>query len=119
MNGFITSRSFLFYLLVLSSITIGKSQNSLWLTSGQNLSNTRYNKLETSISPDNIAGLRVKWTFETEGDVSATAAVDDGFVYFPDWKGYIYKVNASTGELVWKHPLSYYTGVEGDFARAT
>ena len=119
MKGLITSRSFLYSLLLLLSAEHVKGQNSLWLTAGQNLSNTRYNKLESSISPDNIAGLRVKWTFETGGDVSATPAVDDGYVYFPDWKGNLYKVNASTGEMVWSHPLSYYTGVKGDFARAT
>ena len=119
MNGSRTSRSFLFFLLILLSCTIGKSQNALWLTSGQNLSNTRYNKLESTITRDNVANLKVKWTFETEGDVSATPAVDDQYVYFPDWKGNLYKVNASTGEVAWSHQLSYYTGVTGDFARAT
>lgn len=119
MNGVCTSRSFLYILLLLLTAAIGNGQNALWLTAGQNLSNTRYAKLETKITPENIGGLRVKWAFETEGDVSATPAVDDGYVYFPDWKGNLYKVDARTGALVWSHHFSYYTGVAGDFARAT
>ena len=119
MNGEFTSRSLLFLLLVLLTATNGKSQNALWLTAGQNLSNTRYNKMESQITPENVSDLKVKWVFETGGDVSATPAVDDGYVYFPDWKGNLYKVNAITGEMVWSHPISYYTGARGDFARAT
>src|SRR6187401_3412285 len=119
MNGEFTSRSLLFLLLVLLTATNGKSQNAPWLTAGQNLSNTRYNKMESQITPENVSDLKVKWVFETGGDVSATPAVDDGYVYFPDWKGNLYKVNAITGEMVWSHPISYYTGARGDFARAT
>ena len=117
-----------FYTLTLRVCTIlgltftilhaAKAQDN-WLTSGQNLQNTRYAKNESSISVDNVSSLKTKWVFTTEGDVSATPAVDESAVYFPDWKGNLYKVNAATGEMMWSHDFSYYTGVEGDFARAT
>jgi polyvinyl alcohol dehydrogenase (cytochrome) len=118
MKGELTSRLPLYVLLLTLTTTIVKSQNT-WPSAGQNLSNTRYSKLESTITPENITNLKVKWEFETEGDVSATPAVDEGYVYFPDWKGNLYKVSASTGEVEWSQHFSYYTGIEGDFARTT
>jgi polyvinyl alcohol dehydrogenase (cytochrome) len=91
----------------------------LWLVGGQNLNNTRNADDEKQITPRNAKTLKVKWAFTTHGDVSATPTVDRDAVYFPDWGGYIYKVNAETGVAVWSHPVSYYTGVAGDFARAS
>lgn len=90
-----------------------------WQISGQNLQNTRFAKNERTISVENVSSLKEKWVFTTEGDVSATPAVDEQAVYFPDWKGNLFKVNATNGEKMWGHTISYYTGVEGDFARAT
>jgi polyvinyl alcohol dehydrogenase (cytochrome) len=91
----------------------------LWLVGGQNLNNTRNADREKLITPQNAGALQVKWAYTTQGDVSATATVDSDAVYFPDWGGYIHKVNAKTGVAIWSHPVSYYTGVEGDFARAS
>jgi polyvinyl alcohol dehydrogenase (cytochrome) len=63
---------------------------------GQNLQNSRSQSV-TTISPQNVGALKQKWVFTTRGDVSATPAVYDGTVYFPDWVGYFYAVNATTG----------------------
>jgi polyvinyl alcohol dehydrogenase (cytochrome) len=87
-----------------------------WTMGGQNLSNWR-NQGDTPISSQNVAKLKTKWVFNTGGDVSATPAVANGIVYFPDWAGNFYAVNANSGALVWKHQLSDWTGVSGDFAR--
>jgi polyvinyl alcohol dehydrogenase (cytochrome) len=52
--------------------------------------------------------------------------VVNGIVYFPEWPanwpapsagGYFYAVAANTGHLIWKHLISDWTGVPGDFAR--
>src|SRR5262249_51218378 len=58
-----------------------------------------------------------KWTFTTGGDVSATPAVANGVVYFPDFAGNFYAVDANTGAQVWQQPVAAWTGVSGDFAR--
>ena len=58
---------------------------------------TRYQKAESKISVRTAETLTVKWVFETEGDVSATPAVDGAHVYFPDWAGNLYAVNRKTG----------------------
>ena len=51
---------------------------------GQNLENSRSQSV-TKISPQNVSTLKQKWVFTTRGNVSATPAVHDGTVYFPDW----------------------------------
>jgi polyvinyl alcohol dehydrogenase (cytochrome) len=79
-----------------------------WAMGGHDLSNTRSNPNQTKVSASNAATLKAKWTYQTHGDVSATPAVTGGAVYFPDWGGYINKVNAKTGALIWARKLSDY-----------
>src|ERR1700733_1601646 len=67
-----------------------------WPMFGQNWANTATG-LTLSIGPGNVQKLKPKWTFTTQGDVSARAAVAGGGVYFPDWGGYLHKVDAKTG----------------------
>ena len=64
-----------------------------------------------------MGALKLKWVFTTGGDVSATPAVYAGIVYFPDWAGNFYAVNARTGALVWSQTVSTWTGVPNDYAR--
>jgi polyvinyl alcohol dehydrogenase (cytochrome) len=87
-----------------------------WTMSGQNLNNWR-NQAVSTINPQNAANLKEKWVFTTGGDVSATPAVANGIVYFPDLAGNFYAVSADTGVLVWQKAVSDWTGVAGDFAR--
>lgn len=77
-----------------------------WPMFGQNVANTAGNA--TGISSKNVAKLKTKWTLTTGGDVSARAAVVDGVVYFPDWGGNIWAVDANNGHVIWSHPLSFY-----------
>src|SRR5712671_6375122 len=87
-----------------------------WTMGGQNRHNWR-NQDDTPISSHNVAKLKARWVFTTGGDVSATPAVANGIVYFPDFAGNFYAVNAKSGALVWKHQLADWTGVGGDYAR--
>jgi polyvinyl alcohol dehydrogenase (cytochrome) len=94
--------------------------DGLWLSGGQNLHNTRSANAEATISPENVADLQVSWVLSTDGDVSATPAVDGQSVYFPDWAGNLYKVDRDTGEVIWSRSVADdYTGIPGNFARTT
>jgi polyvinyl alcohol dehydrogenase (cytochrome) len=97
-------------LAVLLSVTggIAAPVSSGWSMGGHDFSNTRSNPDQKAITANNAGKLATKWTFTTHGDVSATPAVVGGAVYFPDWGGYINKVNASTGALIWQRKLSDY-----------
>jgi polyvinyl alcohol dehydrogenase (cytochrome) len=98
-----------------STTTLGQS----WPSAGADWSNSHYQSAETQISPKTVPNLNLKWSVATAGDVTAIPAVVGGYVYFPDSAGYIYKVDASTGKVVWTQQVSAVTGVTGDYARAT
>jgi polyvinyl alcohol dehydrogenase (cytochrome) len=90
-----------------------------WPTAGADLSNSRAQPRETRISPATAGALQLKWSFATAGDVTASPALDRDHLYFPDSAGYLYKLRRADGALVWKSLVSAYTGIPGDFARAT
>ena len=96
----------------LTSIAFGQE----WPMGGQNLQNSRSQSI-TTISPQNVGALKRKWVFTTRGDVSATPAVYDSTVYFPDFGGYFYAVDANNGALQWSTWVGHWTGVQNDFAR--
>jgi polyvinyl alcohol dehydrogenase (cytochrome) len=95
------------------------TETASWPTNGHDLANTRSNPHETQISADNAHKLAVKWTYTTKGDVSATPAVVGGAAYFPDWGGYLHKVDAGTGRAIWSHRVSDYTGISGSLSRTS
>src|SRR5688572_30187538 len=75
-----------------------------WLTGFQNYSSHRYSRL-TQINRDNVANLKVAFTVPvTTGlrgrnsiNLEGHALVDDGFMYFDDAGGMIYKVDVRSG----------------------
>lgn len=92
---------------------------SNWTTGGYDAQNTRYNKTESKIGVNNASQLEQKWRLATEGDVSATPAVDGQTVYAPDFAGNLYAVDRDSGTLRWQVNISSFTGIPGDHARAT
>jgi polyvinyl alcohol dehydrogenase (cytochrome) len=92
---------------------------SQWNSAGGDLQNTRFQANEKTLSVGNVAGLEMKWSFTTGGDVSATPAVDGDTVYFPDRAGNLYAVDKWTGQERWRASIAAASGVPGDYARAT
>src|SRR5438105_12610670 len=101
-------------LSVLPSMASAESKNSRpeWPMSGQNVQNTASNDEERKISTSNVATLAPKWVANTEGDVSARAAVVGGVVYFPDFGGNLWVLDADTGAVIWKVELSALFGLK-------
>lgn len=90
-----------------------------WPAAGRDLQNSRHQASEKALSPKTVPGLRLRWSISTAGDVTANPALDDTHLYFPDSAGYLYKVRRDNGQVVWQRRVSDYTGIPGDFARAT
>ena len=82
--------------------------NGSWPSGGQNISNTHGNADEVKLNPNNVKLLDVKWTAHLHGDVSAIPAVVDGAVYVPDWGGYLTKMDADTGAILWSKKIDSY-----------
>jgi polyvinyl alcohol dehydrogenase (cytochrome) len=74
---------------------------------------------EHRIKPSNVDRLAPKWVATTTGDVSGTPAVVDGAVYFGDFGGTVWKLDADTGAVIWSHRVPDYTGLAGDYARTS
>lgn len=104
------------------SATPGTLQNphiSDWVSSGHDLGNTRNQPNETILNTSNVSQLSVKWVFTSSASVSVTPTVTNGQLYFPDWAGNLYDVDASTGKLVWQTQISSYTGIAQDVSRTS
>jgi polyvinyl alcohol dehydrogenase (cytochrome) len=86
---------------------------------GHDSTNTRNQPFERAIGPANVHRLAPKWVATTAGDVSATPAVVGGAVYFGDFGGMLWKLDAETGRMIWSHLVSDYTGIPGDIARTS
>ncbi len=89
----------------------------LWPVAGQNIHNTRFQEKDSQLERQHLSQLGVKWVFEANERISATATVDKDYVYFPDWDQWVYKLRRSDGSLVWKASIGDYTGLPGDFSR--
>src|SRR5712692_5180 len=96
-----------------------ESQSGQWRVAGQDLDNSRSQPKEHSINPANVNGLRQKWVFTTDGDVSATPTVSGDAVYFPDWGGNLFAIENKSGRLIWSHQISEYNGVPGSTSRVS
>jgi len=92
-------------------------QFDTWPFWGGNISNTHSNPFEHTLTTKNVSQLTPKWTFTTGGDVSATPTVDSESVYVPDWAGNLFKIDRQTGQAIWSHKISEYTGISGSLSR--
>jgi polyvinyl alcohol dehydrogenase (cytochrome) len=90
-----------------------------WGMIGNDSANSRDNPFESQISTANVSQLTPKWVATTAGDVSGTPAVVRGAVYFGDFGGMEWKLDAETGQVIWSHPVSYWTGITNDLARTS
>src|SRR5580704_16260208 len=88
-----------------------------WSMIGHDAVDSRTQPFERKIGVENAAHLELKWKASTAGDVSATPAVVDGAVYFGDFGGMEWKLDAATGKVIWSHKVSDYTGIPGDISR--
>jgi polyvinyl alcohol dehydrogenase (cytochrome) len=105
---------------MLGTVAVGslRAADESWPMFGENAANTASTS-ETTITTSKVSTLKTKWVFTTGGDVSARAAVVDGVVYFPDWGGNIWAVNASTGKKIWHHKMSDYGLTSGTVSRTS
>jgi polyvinyl alcohol dehydrogenase (cytochrome) len=93
----------------------GSGQWRFW---GGNLHNTHYAESEHALTPQNVHKLKVKWIYQTTGNVSAIPTVKDNAVYFPDWGpivdrsgpfpgSMLHAVERSSGEPLWQKKASH------------
>lgn len=90
-----------------------------WTSYGHDYANTRFQPQEKVVSPGDAAQLAPVWTFSTtddgggEGDITGTPIVAGGCVYAATTEGWVFALNADSGELAWKREVPYGGGVNG------
>jgi outer membrane protein assembly factor BamB/plastocyanin len=87
-----------------------------WRRFGHDYSNTRHQANEKVISPGDAPTLTAAWAFNTkraeaEGDFAGTPIVADGCVYVASSRGWVFSLNADTGQVVWKGKVPYGGGM--------
>ncbi|MBV8985774.1 MAG: PQQ-binding-like beta-propeller repeat protein [Acidimicrobiia bacterium] len=78
-----------------------------WRSYGHDFANTRNQDDEHVIGRGNAARLAPAWTFSSqaaggEGDFTGTPVVADGYVIAGSNRGWVFALNADSGQLVWK-----------------
>jgi polyvinyl alcohol dehydrogenase (cytochrome) len=105
--------------LAVVSQAVAGDGNKDWVMIGHDPENSRSQPSERELGPSNVNQLTQKWVATTAGDVSATPVVAKDAVYFPDWGGKLWKLDAETGSVIWSHSISDYTGIPNDISRTS
>jgi polyvinyl alcohol dehydrogenase (cytochrome) len=84
------------------------TEKTKWTNWGNGLYNTRNAFSEHKINNFTVQGMGLKWKVELgeRNGVSATPAVDETGVYFPDWAGQLYRMDKDTGKIIWQVNLT-------------
>jgi polyvinyl alcohol dehydrogenase (cytochrome) len=72
-----------------------------WSVYGHDLSNTRLNPSEKTLSATSVSKLTKSWSKDGLVGVTGTPAVAGGVAYFGDWRGTVWALDASTGRELW------------------
>ena len=120
------SKSNIFTVSILTTALFGfattaSSASANWLFAGQNISNTHAQPTDmpSKITSANASKLKIKWAYDTKGDVSATPTSDGDTVYIVDWSGWAHAVDAKTGIAKWSEDLGKVTGLPGTILSRT
>jgi outer membrane protein assembly factor BamB len=74
-----------------------------WLMYLHDPAHTSDNTAETQLGPDNANQLHALWTLNVGAPLASAPTVSEGKLYFGDWKGNFFSVNASDGSINWQH----------------
>lgn len=92
-----------------------------WRSYGHDFENTRSQPLETTIGVAEARSLGAAWTFVSnsaggDGDFTGTPVIADGCVYAGSNGGWVFALNADTGELVWQTEVPDGGGINSSVA---
>ncbi len=104
-------RSAVIAFLLMSSAKIHAQENwpmygRDWPMYGRDLQHT-FSNSASQITPDNVASLKLAWTFPTSDAISASPTVAGGVLYVGAWDGFFYALDARTGSMHWKFQVDW------------
>ena len=78
-----------------------KALPSDWPSHGWSIEQTRHNLRESTLGPENISRLALRWEFEAGSGITGTPAVVGDRVIVGSWDGRVYALSRLTGKPVW------------------
>src|SRR6266511_5277267 len=84
-----------------TSIFSNKLIGSDWPDHGCGIEQTRFNPGETTIGPENVSRLRLRWVFEAGSGITGTPAIVGERVIFGSWDGRVYALDRKSGKSIW------------------
>jgi polyvinyl alcohol dehydrogenase (cytochrome) len=90
-----------------------------WPMSNRDPSNSRNQPAETTITPANVGRLAPVYAVTTSGDNWATPVIVNEAIYLPDSGGKVWKLDRTSGEVLWAHSVSEYNGVANSAVRTS
>ncbi len=97
-----------------SSVTASVTASPSWLTMGYDEQRTGYNPNEHTLGVSNVGGIHALWTTSIGGQIGEPVyvpgvivkGVKTNVLYATSGGGPAVAINASTGAILWKHPMS-------------
>src|SRR5262249_11700041 len=85
----------------------GPAGGGEWRQYGHDDTNSRHQPLEHTITSANVGSLAPRWVFDDAGTGSfqGTPTVADGCIFVGSDVGFLYALNADSGQVVWKNQL--------------
>jgi polyvinyl alcohol dehydrogenase (cytochrome) len=68
----------------------------------KDLTHSSFVSSETQLNQNQISNLQRRWDLSVGAPLASAVTVSNGVLYFGDWSGYFYAVNAQTGTELWK-----------------
>ena len=90
-----------------------------WTSAGNGASNNHQAPFELFLNRHTVPYLNTRWVFTADGEVWGTPTVQGDAVYASDTGGSVWRIDALTGQAVWKTKLPLYTGNPGSFSRVS
>ena len=86
------------------SCSLASAEEGDWINYGGDLGQTRFVN-NSEINSENISQLRLKWMFQTGvvGSFENTPLVEGNVMYISTPYNYIYAINVSTGQSLWRY----------------
>ena len=79
-----------------------------WAMFGYDPQHTHFNPYENVLTPSNVSGLALDWSYSTGGTVYASPAIVNGKVYVTSYDDKLYVFDAATGNLQWSYTAGTY-----------
>ncbi|MFD2514774.1 PQQ-binding-like beta-propeller repeat protein [Pontibacter locisalis] len=94
--------------VAVEAVTVAAAPAATAINRNPEVEETLWNQhasMKTTINSSNVGSMALNWKYATPTPVSHTPLVDETGIYFGDWGGTVYKVDASTGKLIWKKEI--------------